>query len=71
MSDWSSDGKYLLLRQGEMLMSPGDIWMAPAGETGGRRLKAHPLMVTPFAEYHAQFSPERQVGELRVERIGA
>jgi eukaryotic-like serine/threonine-protein kinase len=57
VSDWSSDGKYLLLRQGEMLMSPGDIWIAPAGKAAGAGTKAHPLMVTPFAEYHAQFSP--------------
>ncbi len=40
-----------------MLMSPGDIWVAPADTGSGDGLKAHPLMVTPFAEYHAQFSP--------------
>jgi serine/threonine protein kinase len=56
-SDWSSDGKYLLLRQGEMAMSAGDIWVAPVGEQAGGA-KPHPLMVTPFAEYHAQFSPD-------------
>jgi Tol biopolymer transport system component len=53
VSDWSSDGKYLLLRQGEMLMSPGDIWVALAADPS----TAYPLLVTPFAEYHAQFSP--------------
>jgi serine/threonine protein kinase/Tol biopolymer transport system component len=54
VSDWSSDGKYLLLRQGEMLMSPGDIWVADAANPSA----AHALLVTPFAEYHAQFSPD-------------
>ena len=38
-------------------MSAGDIWVAPVGEQAGD-VKAHPLMVTPFAEYHAQFSPD-------------
>ncbi len=56
-SDWSSDGKYLLLRQGEMAMSAGDIWVAPVNGSEGN-VKPHPLMVTPFTEYHAQFSPD-------------
>jgi Tol biopolymer transport system component len=58
VSDWSSDGKYLLLRQGEMLMSPGDVWVAPVGAPSDGLVKPHPLLVTPFAEYHAQFSPD-------------
>ena len=71
VSDWSSDGKYLLLRQGEMLMSPGDIWVAPADEGIRRRHEG----ASPDGDARRRIPravlAERQVGELRVERIGA
>ena len=51
VTDWSSDG-VMLLRNGELMMSPGDIWVKPAG--GAPRS----LLQTPFAEFHARFSPD-------------
>jgi eukaryotic-like serine/threonine-protein kinase len=52
VTDWSSDGKYLLLRKGSLLAAPGDIYVASLADP------THPraLLETPFAEYHAQFS---------------
>ena len=52
ITDWSSDGRVMLLRQGELMMSPGDIWVQPLD--GPPRA----LLQTPFAEYHARFSPD-------------
>ncbi len=52
ITDWSRDGRVLLLRQGELIMSPGDIWAKPM--KGAPR----PLLQTPFAEFHARFSPD-------------
>ena len=52
VTDWGRSPAALLLRQGELVMSPGDIWVQP--------LDAAPRAVlqTPFAEYHARFSPD-------------
>jgi dipeptidyl aminopeptidase/acylaminoacyl peptidase len=51
-TDWSPDGQVMLLRDGELMMSPGDIWAKPIdGE-------ARSLLQTPFAEFHARFSPD-------------
>ena len=54
VTDWSRDGKYLLMRRGSLLMSPGDIYVAPITDPS----HPHPLLETPFAEYHARFSPD-------------
>ena len=52
VTDWSPDGRVMLLRDGELMMSPGDIWAKPLdGE-------ARPLLQTPFAEFHTRFSPD-------------
>jgi len=52
VTDWSADGKYLLLRKGSLLVGPGDIFEVPLADL------THPrgLLETPFAEYHARFS---------------
>jgi Tol biopolymer transport system component len=52
ITDWSRDGRVMLLRQGQLFVSPGDIWAKPID--GPPRA----LLVTPFAEYHARFSPD-------------
>jgi Tol biopolymer transport system component len=52
VTDWSPDGRVMLLRQGDFLMSPGDIWVKPVDGA------ARPLLQTPFAEFHARFSPD-------------
>jgi serine/threonine protein kinase/Tol biopolymer transport system component len=51
ITDWSSNGRVMLLRQGELMMSPGDIWVQPLDGL------PRALLQTPFAEYHARFSP--------------
>ena len=52
VTDWSRDGRVMLMRQGELFTSPGDIWAKPVdGEPRA-------LLRTPFAEYHARFSPD-------------
>jgi Tol biopolymer transport system component len=52
VTDWSADGRYLLLRKGSLLAGSGDIYEVPLSDL------AHPraLLETPFAEYHARFS---------------
>ncbi len=55
VTDWSPDGKMLLLRQGELITSPGDIWLGPAMPAAPA---ARAMLQTPFAEYHARFSPD-------------
>jgi Tol biopolymer transport system component len=52
VTDWSADGRYLLLRRGSLLVGPGDIYEVPLADLGHPR----PLLETPFAEYHARFS---------------
>ena len=52
VTDWSADGKYLLLRKGSILVSPGDIYEVPLADLSHPR----PVLETPFAEYHARFS---------------
>ncbi len=52
VTDWSRDGRVMLLRQGALFVSPGDIWAKPVD--GPPRA----LLETPFAEYHARFSPD-------------
>jgi eukaryotic-like serine/threonine-protein kinase len=52
VTDWSHDGRVLLLRHGEQLMSPGDVWAKPIDGP------ARALLQTPFAEFHARFSPD-------------
>jgi Tol biopolymer transport system component len=54
VTDWSRDGKYLLLRQGSLSMGPGDIYEVPADQLS----HARPVLETAFAEYHARFSPD-------------
>jgi Tol biopolymer transport system component len=56
VTDWSSDGRYLLLRQGALIMSPGDVYVAPPDDLA----HARPILQTPFAEYHARFSPDHR-----------
>jgi serine/threonine protein kinase len=52
VTDWSRDGRVMLMRQGELFTSPGDIWAKPVdGEPRA-------LLRTPFAEFHARFSPD-------------
>jgi len=52
ITDWSHDGRVMLLRQGQLFVSPGDIWAKPVD--GPPRS----LLQTPYAEYHARFSPD-------------
>jgi Tol biopolymer transport system component len=52
-SDWSHDGRTLLLR-GFAGGTGWDIWMAPVAPIG----KAAPFMVTTFSEPWARFSPD-------------
>jgi Tol biopolymer transport system component len=52
VTDWSPDGRVLLLRDGELMMSPGDIWAKPLDGP------ARSLLQTPFAEFHTRFSPD-------------
>lgn len=52
VTDWSRDGRVMLMRQGELFTSPGDIWAKPVD--GPPRA----LLQTPFAEFHARFSPD-------------
>ena len=52
VTDWSRDGAFLLLRQGEP-MSAGNLWATPVEAVSSAR----PLLETPFAEYHGRFSP--------------
>jgi hypothetical protein len=33
-TDWSPDGQVMLLRDGELMMSPGDIWAKPIDGEG-------------------------------------
>jgi hypothetical protein len=54
VTDWSRDGKYLLLRQGSLVMGPVDMYAAPADAP----THARPLLETSFVEYHARFSPD-------------
>jgi Tol biopolymer transport system component len=55
VSDWSRDGKYLLLSQGKYIGgNPCDIWVLPL--TGERR--PFPLVKAPFLEDGARFSPD-------------
>jgi hypothetical protein len=34
VTDWSPDGQVMLLRDGELMMSPGDIWAKPIDGEG-------------------------------------
>jgi Tol biopolymer transport system component/tRNA A-37 threonylcarbamoyl transferase component Bud32 len=55
VTDWSSDGKYLLLSKGKYIGgNPCDIWVLPLL---GERIP-FPLMKTPFLESNARFSPD-------------
>ncbi|MEK7757119.1 MAG: hypothetical protein AAB385_07890, partial [Planctomycetota bacterium] len=55
VTDWSSDGKYLLLCKGKYIGgSPCDIWVLPLV---GERVP-FPLVKTPFLEADARFSPD-------------
>jgi Tol biopolymer transport system component len=54
VTDWSRDGRYVLIRAGRAAGDPGDMDTAPASDPGSAR----PLLESPFAEYHAQFSPD-------------
>lgn len=56
-TDWSRDGKYLLLSRGKYVgQDPTDIWVLPL--SGDR--KPYPLVKTPFNETEARFSPNGQ-----------
>jgi eukaryotic-like serine/threonine-protein kinase len=52
VTDWSRDGRVMLMRQGALFVSPGDIWVKPIDGA------ARALLQTPFAEFHARFSPD-------------
>jgi Tol biopolymer transport system component len=52
ITDWSRDGRVMLLRHGALISSPGDLWARPVNGA------ARPLLETPFAEFHARFSPD-------------
>jgi Tol biopolymer transport system component/tRNA A-37 threonylcarbamoyl transferase component Bud32 len=55
VTDWSSDGKYLLLSKGKYIGgNPCDIWVLPLV---GERIP-FPLVKTPFLEGEARFSPD-------------
>jgi Tol biopolymer transport system component len=56
-TSWSRDGRFLLFGT-ETSKSGGDIWVVtdPAGASGSP--KASPVLVTPFNEGQAQFSPD-------------
>jgi Tol biopolymer transport system component len=53
-SDWSRDGKYLLVKPGDLRTAPGDIWVMPLADPRAQ----FPLVASRFAEYHARFSPD-------------
>jgi Tol biopolymer transport system component len=53
-TDWSRDGKYLLVKPGDLRTAPGDIWVMPVADPS----RQFPLVASPFAEYHARFSPD-------------
>jgi Tol biopolymer transport system component len=53
-TDWSRDGKYLLVKPGDLRTAPGDIWVMPLSDPS----RQFPLVASPFAEYHARFSPD-------------
>jgi Tol biopolymer transport system component len=52
VSDWSRDGRYLLVDRGNIGAS--DIWAFPIADPP----KAFPLVQTPFLEHSGQFSPD-------------
>ena len=52
VSDWSRDGRYLLVDRGNIGAS--DIWAFPIADPA----KAFPLVQTPFLEHSGQFSPD-------------
>jgi eukaryotic-like serine/threonine-protein kinase len=52
VSDWSRDGRYLLIDRGNIGAS--DIWAFPIADPA----KAFPLVQTPFLEHSGQFSPD-------------
>jgi len=52
VSDWSRDGRYLLVDRGNIGAS--DIWAFPIADPA----KAFPLVQTPFLERSGQFSPD-------------
>jgi Tol biopolymer transport system component/tRNA A-37 threonylcarbamoyl transferase component Bud32 len=53
-SDWSRDGKYLLVKPGDLRSAPGDVWVMPVADPP----RQFPLVASRFAEYHARFSPD-------------
>jgi Tol biopolymer transport system component len=52
VSDWSRDGRHLLVDRGNIGAS--DIWALPIADPA----KAFPLVQTPFLEHSGQFSPD-------------
>jgi len=52
VSDWSSDGRYLLMDRGNI--GATDLWVFPVDDPG----KAFPLVQSPFLEHGGQFSPD-------------
>ncbi len=54
VTDWSRDGRYLLLRQGPLSLGPIDMYAVSAADLSSPQ----PLLQTPFVEYHARFSPD-------------
>ncbi|HEV8230859.1 MAG TPA: protein kinase [Thermoanaerobaculia bacterium] len=52
VSDWSRDGRYLLVDRGNIGAS--DIWAFPIADPA----KAFPLVQSPFLEHSGQFSPD-------------
>jgi Tol biopolymer transport system component len=53
-SDWSRDGRYLLVKPGDLRTAPGDVWVLPVADPP----RQFPLVASRSAEYHARFSPD-------------
>jgi Tol biopolymer transport system component len=53
-SDWSRDGKYLLIKIGDLQTKPGDVFVLPLADPS----KATPIVASAAAEYQARFSPD-------------
>jgi serine/threonine protein kinase/Tol biopolymer transport system component len=53
-TDWSRDGRFVLIKVGDLRTKPGDIWVLPLADPA----QAVPIVATTFGEYHGRFSPD-------------